>query len=352
MAPIVVVVLLACPGAAQAHSLLRAGGGTLSYRALDATSLNTLTVQVTGGDLRFRDPTVDGGLDVGTCRPGDVDQQGYVIEGYCPLAGANGLYVDVGDREDTVSVTAPLPVTLRGGTGADVLSSGDLADDVEGGDGNDALDGGGGRDRLYGGDGADDLRGGAGDDAVFGEAGADRLDGGDGDDYIDARDGSADTVACGAGADRVEADELDQVALDCEIVTRPGGGPPPGPPPAGTPATDRTPPRLSVRAARVQRIARTRRLRLMATASEPGAVAASGYLDVGGLRLPLRSSRRKVSAAGGRVTITMPLDRRAMRHCLRAFRRHRKALVRLGVVATDVAGNSAQKRAPTITLRR
>ena len=103
----------------------------------------------------------------------------------------------------------PLPVTLLGGPGADRLTAGPAADTVLGGDGNDRLSGAGGADVLDGG------------------AGVDALDGGEGDDRLSSADGHAETVGCGGGADRVEADTSDDVASDCESVARSAVAPPP-----------------------------------------------------------------------------------------------------------------------------
>ncbi len=65
---------------------------------------------------------------------------------------------------------------------------------------------------------------------LLGRGGADYLDGGQGRDTMDggpaadlvlaAYDGSPDTVRCGAGADVVNADLIDAVARDCELVGR------------------------------------------------------------------------------------------------------------------------------------
>jgi hypothetical protein len=46
------------------------------------------------------------------------------------------------------------------------------------------------------------------------------------------------------------------------------------------------------------------------------------------------------------------LSRRQLREFRRAFARRRRVTVRLGVVATDLAGNSRAVRAPRIRLRR
>jgi len=87
-----------------------------------------------------------------------------------------------------------------------------------------------GSDRLVGTPRADALRGLAGNDELSGAAGADFLQGGAGRDSVDGGagndriaveyDGARDTVTCGPGADLVNADLLDRVAGDCELVGR------------------------------------------------------------------------------------------------------------------------------------
>ncbi len=76
-------------------------------------------------------------------------------------------------------------------------------------------------DTISGREGRDTLVGAAGSDFLHGGAGRDLLDGGTGDDRIAAQyDGSRDTVRCGSGHDVVNADLLDAVAADCELVGR------------------------------------------------------------------------------------------------------------------------------------
>jgi hypothetical protein len=87
-----------------------------------------------------------------------------------------------------------------------------------------------GNDRLVGTPRADTLLGRAGNDILVGLAGADSLVGGPGRDTVDAGtgddlvsieyDGSRDTARCGPGKDVVNADLLDSVARDCELVGR------------------------------------------------------------------------------------------------------------------------------------
>jgi hypothetical protein len=60
------------------------------------------------------------------------------------------------------------------------------------------------------------VHGGDGDDAIVGGPAADRLHGDAGNDRIDARDGHADVVDCGAGDDRAQLDAID-TAVDCEF---------------------------------------------------------------------------------------------------------------------------------------
>ncbi len=87
-----------------------------------------------------------------------------------------------------------------------------------------------GNDRLVGTPRADTMRGLAGNDRLTGGGGADFLEGGAGRDLVDGGegadriaveyDGARDTVRCGPGADVVNADLLDAVARDCELVGR------------------------------------------------------------------------------------------------------------------------------------
>lgn len=120
----------------------------------------------------------------------------------------------------------------------------------------------------------------------------------------------------------------------------------PGAPP------DKTPPKLQVGGSTSQRVKRAGRVQVLATSSERGTIAASGFLDIAGLRLPLSSKAVPVASAGGGVTITVRLSKGQLRQVRRALRKRRRVSVRLGVVATDAAGNSAEAKAPVIRLRR
>lgn len=322
------------PAAAPAHSLVRPAGAVIAYIAADATSLNTLSVGLRAGRIEFRDPTVDGGMDPGDCTPGETtnDANLWIVQSFCPARGVTAVRVDLGEREDTAAVALPGPLsaTVLGGPGADRLTAGDERDTLTGDDGDDTLAAGGGADTVAGG------------------LGIDRIEAGDGDDVVQVRDGLADTVRCGEGDDTVDADLLDDLGADCERITRT-----PTPPPAdAATGPDRIAPRLRVGAITVQRLGRSRTVRVAATSTERGSLAASGLLDVGGLSLALRSARKRLTVAGGGVEIAIRLSPRQWRECLRAFRKRRRVTARLSVVATDSAGNSRRANAPVIRLRR
>ena len=98
-----------------------------------------------------------------------------------------------------------------------------------GGGGNDRIFANLGQDRSFGGDGNDDLWALArGDVTMLGDPLGDALAGGDGNDRFHVRDGEVDAVDCGAGNDRVIADQFDLILGatpanfngSCERVTR------------------------------------------------------------------------------------------------------------------------------------
>ena len=318
--------LLVAPQPAASHSLVRPAGGVISYLSEDATSLNTLTVSVAGTKIDLRDPTVDGGIDPGTCEAGDV-AGGFIVQVLCPGAGVSRLRIDLGEREDAATVSAPVPSSIAGGPGADTLTGGPAGDEILGGDGNDLLDAA------------------AGDDIVDGGLGADSLGGGPGADRLISRDGIADVVVCGDGADEVDADTLDEVGGDCEQVTVTFTEPP-----SGYVLDKPGPPAVEAGAETVQRLKRDRRVRVFATSSEVGTVSASGFLEFAGLSLPLTTESRPVAVGGAGAAITYRLSREHYRRASRALEAGRRVRVALSVVATDLAGSSSEAPTPTIRL--
>ena len=165
------------------------------------------------------------------------------------------------------------------------------------------LTGGPAEDQLSGDDGDDVLAGGAGADVAIGGPGLDEVSGDAGDDDIRVRDGIQDVVRCGDGDDKVDADTLDEVGADCEAVQRT-----PTPPPAGAEAAgDRVAPRVEVGAAARQHIARSRRIRVFATSTERGFVAASGGLTIDDLTIPLQVVRRPIAVGGAGAELVVTL---------------------------------------------
>lgn len=102
-----------------------------------------------------------------------------------------------------------------------VLAGAAPAARVVGTDGGDRLAGTARADTIVGRGGSDRLIAGAGPDFLHGGPGRDVLDAGSGADRVAASyDGGRDTVRCGAGADVVNADLVDSVTADCELVSR------------------------------------------------------------------------------------------------------------------------------------
>ena len=103
-------------------------------------------------------------------------------------------------------------------------------DRVVGEDGVEEIDGGAGNDYLEGGKNHDVITGGPGRDTIYGDDTDASCNSNYvescvlyGNDEIRARDGEADQIDCGAGTDRVIADDADVVAPNCETVERGGG---------------------------------------------------------------------------------------------------------------------------------
>lgn len=348
---VLLLVALALPSAAGAHSIVRLNGTEVTYLSSDATSLNDLTLRQVGQDLELRDPTVDGGIDYGTCRPGETDSSGFVVQTFCARSGLTLVRIDLGEREDELDVQLPIAVQAIGGPGADKLKANTQNDVLVGGDGDDVLDAGAGNDNVIAGNGNDRVVGGPGDDQLQAGQGIDEVDGGEGDDDIRTRDGVRDVISCGPGTDKVDADTLDQVPADgsCEDVARTQTAPP-----AGTVAAekDTVAPTLKVGATTRQRLRSAGTVRLLATSSEVGSVAASGFVEIAGVRLPLPTVRRSVALAGAGVAIDLRLSATQRARARRALARGHRVRVVAAVVGTDATGNSSERAAPAIRVVR
>ena len=160
------------------------------------------------------------GLNVNPSHAGDRDVD-ITISRADPIAALN---VDAGAGDDTITGNPILGelafVSATGGPGNDVLSAprGAFAS-LHGGSGDDAITGSRFDDTLDGGAGRDRISGRGGADVISGGSGSDELLGGAGRDTIRARDRARDTVSCGSGRDRVQADRRDRLT-GCEQASR------------------------------------------------------------------------------------------------------------------------------------
>jgi glucose/arabinose dehydrogenase len=123
--------------------------------------------------------------------------------------------------------------------------------------------------------------------------------------------------------------------LDLDVAT---------PPAPVAVAPDRTAPSLRVRVKRRQRLLRLRGAVARVRCNEACAVRAAGVLRIGKRRFRLRSATRRAQAAQAtrRVRLKVRLKPRSRRALRRAMRRGRRPLVRVGLRATDTAGNSSR----------
>ena len=189
---------------------------------------------VTGGSadetitLGAGDDQVDGGDGNDTLVAGDGQDTLRGGDGNDVLDGGPGADVATYDER-----TASEPVTVNLGAGAggaagesDALSAiedvtgGASSDTLTGDDGPNTLRGGPGLNTLDGLGGDDVIRGGEARDVILGGKGRDQLFGEGDDDSINAFDGEADMVSCGASLDDdAQVDAVDQVD-GCEFASR------------------------------------------------------------------------------------------------------------------------------------
>lgn len=336
------------------------------------------------------DDMLDGG-------PGDDALEGmpHSADG-ASTAGAD-TYVGGGGADSLTYETRvdPLAISLDGqpndgaaGEGDNVdpgirtVVGGGAGDLITGSGGDNALDGLGGNDRLQGFAGDDVLVGGPGDDELLADAGQDTLVGEEGDDALDggpgvdrfwgdgavtcadatcaggadriaARDGAAEHISCGAGADSATVDPIDIVAGSagspdaCERVQQTGAVTGRQTPQAGGPSARR--------GVRIRRITVDRRQRVWIRLVLPsgGRVTARASIRV------TRGERRRVVALGSASASKRQAGAKTLR--VVPSRRARSALRRLGRVrvivrvtfrpardgAARVAGHTQKMRGPS-----
>ena len=329
LATLVTVLWLAVlPAAASAHGVISIGSGTLSYRSEDTGAASRLEVRASVAAIRIYDPGTFGGMQApAQCRPGRTDPSGNPVEFTCPATGLSDLGIDVEGAEDVVDSTGPFRQRIDGGFGADRIRAGDAAANVSGGEGNDVLETG------------------AADDTVDAGPGSDTLATGGGADLLTTADGERDQVRCGDGADQVNADTVDVVDPDCELVQRSFVAPP-----QTSTEGDGTAPVLRVRTRSTQRLSRGRPF-VTATANETGSVSASAYLELSGVTTRIAATTRKVTRDKA-LRLSFRLSAAQLKRVRRAVDRGRRARLVVRIDATDAAGNSSRVKTVRVRLRR
>jgi Ca2+-binding RTX toxin-like protein len=158
-----------------------AGQPTYTVLLAGGDGVNDIRIWLTpDGRLYVIDSVVE--LEVGghVCSHPEEKSNELICE--APLIAGFEVNGGGGEDRDTVAKEITVPVTMRGGPGADFLLGGSGSDKLTGGSGDDRLFGGASTDLIYGGPGSDVLIGGLGDDLLRGGPGEDRLIGGPGAD--------------------------------------------------------------------------------------------------------------------------------------------------------------------------
>lgn len=266
----ITLALLAAAPAAATAATASLDGSTLSVVAGQGEA-NQLNISISGTELVVTES--GDGVALTAAGPGCTGA-GNVVR--CPTAAVDSIDVAAGDLDDTVFLTSGvvLPATLAGGAGNDLLIGGSGDDTIDGGASDDFLGGQLGDDSFSGGAGQDSvgydlrsepvtariggdqegqagerdriatdvegLRGGSGNDVLTAGPGPSKLQGLAGDDTLHSRNGAADELLCGDGADSAIAEPVDSIGADCESVDTdippPASKPPASAPPETEPA--------------------------------------------------------------------------------------------------------------------
>ena len=204
---------------------------------------------------------------------------------------------------------------------------------------------------------ADDLTGDGQANTLTGWEGEDSLRGEGGDDRVAARDGTRDLVACGAGADSVDADQqsVDSIFGDCETTAFAPFVPPPGGATGTGPAGSTAPAKASFFGSRSSiRVDRHGRFRFSFHAG-PRLTGRAVFGSVRKVRLSRTSSAaRRVTIArrpftvqaGGEVTLRVKLSAKN----LRVLKLNRRIRTRVTVTLANPTGLTS-KATKLIALR-
>jgi hypothetical protein len=206
--------LLAVLGFEQALVVSRDGGRRLDLRGVRGIGWS-------GRELLYGDGTGVFGIPSSGGQPREIAH----AAAFALSPGGDALALAVSSDHDSDCLEDQLVVVrissgVRRSLGVCWIDGSARGDRLRGRDGGDEIDGFGGADRIEARGGDDLVRGWDGADALYGGGGRDQLSGGPGRDRLFARDGELDRVACGTGFDRAVVDRADDVARNCERVSR------------------------------------------------------------------------------------------------------------------------------------
>lgn len=175
--PIVLATLgaLVAPAPA-AYNVLLAGGA----------ASNTIDIWLTPDG---RDYVIDSVVPLEVGGSVCTNPEGNPNELVCSAVKIASFEVNADGGDDRISVTnqVTIPVTMRGGSGDDILTGGRGPDKLIGGSGDDVLSGGGGADLLIGSAGHDFAAAGPGNDVIVTDSGKDVVRPGAGEDSVRRR---------------------------------------------------------------------------------------------------------------------------------------------------------------------
>ena len=193
-------------GLGNGDDTLLASDGAETLTVQGDSGVNSFTVDSNGGLLRVTEGAasitvatstttvnVNGGSEADVITIGEV-------------ADVNPLVLNIDGQADNDTITAAdsnigdVRMFLNGGTGNDTITGSRDGDSISGDGGDDSVLGGLGNDTVDGGEGNDTLNGEVGDDSLLGNTGNDLMDGGDGDDILSGSLGN-DTAIGGVGND-------------------------------------------------------------------------------------------------------------------------------------------------------
>lgn len=252
-------------GGGGGDDVVDGGTGPDSIRDSGRSRGNDLLV---GGE---GDDSIAGGFGDDRVMGGPGDDRLEASAGEDEVAGGSGLDTYTSDRSTSNSRMAVSLDDVDNDTTGDGPGTSNVRGDIEDVIANEDI-GDADNDTLIGSAGPNTLEGRGGSDTIDGGDGNDVLAGGVGDDALRARDGFADLVACGEGADTATVDPFDRVE-ECEVVdVGPAGG--------GQSSVEDRPPAVTFASpSSGAKLPGGRRSTLTATATDDRGVAAVQFID-------------------------------------------------------------------------